>query len=106
MNLVTNAERHGGGVTAVRVDATDDMACLAVEDDGPGLQPDELGRIFDRFSRGRGSERGSTAGAGLGLALVAQHVRLMGGTVAAENLAGGGARFVVRLPLCVEVAVS
>lgn len=98
MNLVANAELHGAGVTAVRVDATEQLACLAVEDAGPGLDVDELERIFDRFSRGRGSERGSTTGAGLGLALVAQHVRLMGGTVSAENRPAGGARFVIRLP--------
>lgn len=98
MNLVANAELHGAGVTAVHVDAAEREVCLTVEDAGPGLRADELERIFDRFSRGRGSERGSTAGAGLGLALVAQHVRLMDGTVSAENRAGRGARFVVRLP--------
>nr|WP_253942420.1 HAMP domain-containing sensor histidine kinase [Nocardioides sp. zg-1230] len=98
MNLVANAELHGAGVTAVRVDATEQLACLTVEDAGPGLDVDELERIFDRFSRGRGSERGSTTGAGLGLALVAQHVRLMDGTVSAENRPTGGARFVIRLP--------
>ncbi|GAA2114500.1 HAMP domain-containing sensor histidine kinase [Nocardioides bigeumensis] len=97
-NLVDNADRHGHGVHRVVVDATAEVASLAVEDGGSGLMPRELEGIFDRFSRGRGSERGSTDGAGLGLALVAQHVRLMGGTVTAENRAGGGARFVVRLP--------
>jgi two-component system, OmpR family, sensor histidine kinase MtrB len=98
MNLVDNAERHGHGVHRVVVDATDEVVCLAVEDTGPGLETHELDGIFDRFSRGRGSERGSTHGAGLGLALVAQHVRLLEGTVTAENRVGGGARFVVRLP--------
>lgn len=98
MNLVANAELHGAGLTGVHVDAAEREVCLAVEDAGPGLRADELERIFDRFARGRGSERGSTDGAGLGLALVAQHVRLMGGTVSAENRTGRGARFVVRLP--------
>ena len=98
MNLVDNANRHGHGVDRVVIDATDEVVCLTVEDSGPGLMDHELEGIFDRFSRGRGSERGSTDGAGLGLALVAQHVRLLEGTVTAENRADGGARFVVRLP--------
>lgn len=98
MNLVDNADRHGHGAHRVVVDATDDVVCLAVEDSGPGLMTEELEGIFDRFSRGRRSERGSTDGAGLGLALVAQHVRLLDGTVTAENRPSGGARFVVRLP--------
>ena len=98
MNLVDNADRHGGGMTGVRVDAAEQVVCLAVEDSGPGLRDDELEGIFDRFSRGRGSERGDTDGAGLGLALVAQQVRLLKGTVTAENRESGGARFIVRLP--------
>ncbi len=98
MNLVDNADRHGHGLHRVVVDATADEVSLAVEDSGPGLMSHELEGIFERFSRGRGSERGSTDGAGLGLALVAQHVRLLEGTVTAENRPDGGARFVVRLP--------
>lgn len=98
MNLVDNAERHGGGVSGVYVDTEGHEVCLTVEDSGPGLRDEELEGIFDRFSRGRGSERGATDGAGLGLALVAQQVRLLEGTVTAGNRARGGARFVVRLP--------
>lgn len=99
MNLVDNAERHGGGVSMVQVDATEDIVCLVVEDSGPGLRVREMEGIFDRFARGRGSDRGATDGAGLGLALVAQQARVLGGTVRVENRASGGARFVVSLPL-------
>lgn len=98
-NLVDNAERHGGGLTAVSVASRDSWAEVAVEDRGPGIDSSERERIFDRFARGRGTGRSSGQGAGLGLSLVARHVALLGGQVGAENVAGGGARFVVTLPI-------
>lgn len=94
-NLMDNAERHGGGVTCIRVDADGARAVVMVEDDGPGLADDELDRIFDRFARSRRSGRDSTAGAGLGLSLVARHLQLMHGVVDAQNRSLGGVRFVV-----------
>ncbi|WP_435769515.1 ATP-binding protein [Nocardioides sp. SYSU DS0651] len=101
-NLVDNAQRHGGGLTGVLVHrATGEdgpVVRLVVEDRGPGLAPDDLQRVFDRFARGQGSERGRSEGAGLGLAIVARHVATMGGRVSAGNRAGGGAQFVVELP--------
>jgi signal transduction histidine kinase len=72
-----------------------------VEDRGPGLGgPTERARVFERFYRGNSAgRRGAGTGSGLGLALVAEHVRLNGGSVWAEEAEGGGARFVVELPL-------
>ena len=59
----------------------------------------ERERIFERFSRGgAGGDRGVSDGAGLGLALVREHVRVHGGDVWVEDRRGGGARFVVELP--------
>jgi two-component system, OmpR family, sensor histidine kinase MtrB len=56
-------------------------------------------QVFERFTRGAlAGRRGHGAGSGLGLALVAQHVRRHGGTVRVEDRPGGGARFVVELP--------
>ncbi len=74
---------------------------IVVEDSGPGIAADERERIFDRFSRGAAAagRRGGTEGAGLGLSLVAEHVRMHGGRVWADDRPGGepGARFVIEL---------
>jgi signal transduction histidine kinase len=60
----------------------------------------ERRRIFERFYRGQSSgRRGASTGTGLGLALVAEHVRLLGGLVGIEDAPGGGARFTVELPV-------
>ncbi|MGN6575264.1 MAG: sensor histidine kinase, partial [Nocardioides sp.] len=100
-NLVHNAEQHGGGVSAVRVDlrASDgeELLRLAVEDQGPGVPGDQRQRVFERFARASG--RGTGTGAGLGLSLVAGHVRLMGGRVWVEDRQPSGARFVVEVPV-------
>ena len=96
-NLVENALRVTPPGGRVRVVAT--PGSLVVEDDGPGLKPDELARAFDRFflwSR-YGSER--RVGTGLGLAIVKELVEGMGGSVAVESEPGRGARFTVRLPV-------
>jgi signal transduction histidine kinase len=98
-NLVRNAEQHGGGCTGVRVALDEDRVRIEVDDHGPGIPPGQRDRLFDRFARGpdRGSAQGD--GVGLGLAIVARHVQWHGGTVSVEDVPGGGARFVVVLPL-------
>ena len=101
-NLVENAAHYGGGATRVIVDAGHNVARVAVEDEGPGVAPEEREAIFERFFRGSaaGQRRGGGQGSGLGLALVAEHVRLHGGRVWVEdNPVGTGARFVVEIPL-------
>jgi len=101
-NLVENAARYGGGATRVIVDAGHYVARVAVDDEGPGVAPDEREAIFERFFRGSaaGQRRGGGQGSGLGLSLVSEHVRLHGGRVWVEdNPAGTGARFVVEIPL-------
>lgn len=101
-NLVENAESYGRGVVRVTVDRTEAMARLGVEDAGPGVGPEERRRIFERFVRGEeGRRRGAGDGSGLGLSIVAEHVRLHGGQVWVEEAGDGGARFVVELPLAV-----
>jgi two-component system sensor histidine kinase MtrB len=97
VNLVENARVHGGGVVRVAVRVDGDRVCVAVEDAGPGVPPGDRSSVFERFHRGRRA-RSDVEGTGLGLALVAQHVRAHAGTVRVEDQPGGGARFVVELP--------
>ncbi len=98
-NLIDNADTHGGGLTAVTVERSPDSACIVVDDAGPGIPAAERAVVFERFARGSRSSRASSDGSGLGLALVSRHVQLMGGTVSVTDAPGGGARFVVRLPV-------
>lgn len=103
-NLIDNARNHGGGSASVRVVPAEDSTShiwICVEDTGEGVPEADRERIFERFARGVGaSKRGAGDGAGLGLALVREHVRLHGGRVWAEPRRDGstGARFVVELP--------
>jgi signal transduction histidine kinase len=106
-NLVDNANDYAGGVTRVVVDreppgAGPDARSIRVivEDHGPGVQPADRAHLFERFYRGtRSGQRASGEGTGLGLSLVTEHVRLHGGSVRIEDADGGGARFIVELPL-------
>jgi len=98
-NLLDNADRHGGGAVAVRVGCDGDVRFVEVDDDGPGVPPQDRDAIFDRFVRGRtASARGDSEGTGLGLALVARHAAAHGGRVFVTDRPGGGARFRVELP--------
>jgi two-component system sensor histidine kinase KdpD len=97
-NLLANAAHHTPGGTAVQVSvrAKDGMLLLTVADRGPGIPPALINRIFDKFWRGINAPTGGT---GLGLAIVKGFVESQGGEVTAENRAGGGAAFTIRLPL-------
>ena len=106
-NLLENARYYGGGEVTVTVEPAqpegEEIAevQIAVEDHGPGVPPEERLLIFERFARGvSAGRRGSSEGAGLGLALVDEHVRLHGGRVWVDDRRDGeeGARFVIELP--------
>jgi len=78
------------------------MTRIVVRDDGPGIEPEELTRVFDRFYRGRRVRRSRT-GTGLGLSIARDLATLMGGTLEAESRPGGGSRFTLSLPLAAAV---
>ena len=106
-NLIDNARIHGGGDITVEVREADgdetpvSAVWIVVEDHGPGVPEEERELVFERFARGGvAGRRASSEGAGLGLALVDEHVRLHGGRVWVEDRSDGepGARFVIELP--------
>ncbi|GAB3147567.1 HAMP domain-containing sensor histidine kinase [Micromonospora sonneratiae] len=98
-NLLDNAAKHGGGPSAVRLGRSTGLYYIEVDDEGPGVGPDDKLVIFDRFVRGRtAGSRGGSEGTGLGLAIVAQHASAHGGRVAVQDRPGGGARFRVEIP--------
>lgn len=97
-NLLDNADNHGGGATRIELfPSLHGTIRLAVEDHGPGVAQGERDRIFERFARGSAARH--RVGTGLGLALVAEHSAALGGRAWVEDRPGGGARFVVELPI-------
>jgi two-component system sensor histidine kinase MtrB len=95
-NLIGNALDHGGGNVVVRVGRGADGASVEVEDRGPGIAPDQLEHVFDRFYRADPARSGP--GSGLGLAIARENARLLGGEVEAQSQPGTGSRFTLRLP--------
>jgi two-component system, OmpR family, sensor histidine kinase MtrB len=94
-NLVENANNHGGGVKAIRLQRVEKLLSVHVDDAGPGVPFSERDRVFERFARGGNGRH--LPGAGLGLALVTEHLRLMGGTISITESPEHGARFTVSL---------
>lgn len=106
-NLIDNARVHGGGAPEITVTEADGEGeplahvWIVVEDHGPGIPHEERSLVFERFARGAvAGRRSSSDGAGLGLSLVDEHVRMHGGRVWVEDRPDGeqGARFVLELP--------
>ncbi|WP_405434618.1 ATP-binding protein [Streptomyces anulatus] len=96
-NLVGNALHHGAEPVTVRLSSRAGTLITEVRDSGPGIAPDALPNIFDRFYKADAA-RSRSSGSGLGLAITQENVRLHGGTIRAENTPGGGALFTVELP--------
>lgn len=98
VNLLENASRHApGAAVRVRAERTPEGGVrIEVEDRGPGLDPTDGERVFDRFARADRSR--SVTGSGLGLAIARSIVELHGGTIRAESAVPHGCRMVVDLP--------
>lgn len=100
-NVLSNAAKFtpAGGTVEIAVSQTTTHICVQVKDSGPGVEPEFLPHVFERFRQADGSTTRTHGGLGLGLAIVRHLVELHGGTIAAENSIDGGAVFTVRLPL-------
>lgn len=97
-NLVDNAVKYGGRRIVLSGHAGGGFVEIETADDGPGIPSEHLPRIFERFYRvdkGRSREMGGT---GLGLSIARHIVEAHGGTIRVESGAGGGTRFLVRIP--------
>lgn len=99
-NICVNAATYAGGCTAITASVTTDGAlCVDVDDSGPGVPHSERRTVLERFARGSAGQRaGAATGSGLGLALVAEHMRLHGGALEVLDAPGGGARFRLIVP--------
>jgi two-component system, OmpR family, sensor kinase len=100
LNLVSNAVAHTtpGGKITLAATADERRVSIIVADDGPGIRPEDLARVFDRFYRAQGKRLGDGGGSGLGLAITRRLVEMHEGTITAGKGPDGGAVFTVRLP--------
>jgi signal transduction histidine kinase/DNA-binding response OmpR family regulator len=99
LNLLSNALKFTfDGSVAVHLAQRDGFAELVVADTGIGIPSSELPRLFERFHRVEGARARTHEGSGIGLALVAELVKLHGGTLEVASELGRGARFTVRIP--------
>jgi len=100
-NLLDNADKYSAAGKAVSVEARADQVevILSVQDFGPGLPPDDLERVFDKFYRADSSDSQAAYGYGLGLFVCRQLIEAQKGRIWAENHPGGGAIFSFTLPV-------
>ena len=99
-NLVENAMVHGNGAEVqISVERRDGSAVMVVTDKGPGIPPENLDRIFERFWRAdQARRRGTMTGAGLGLAIARENAHVLGADLDVVSEQGQGTRFTVLLP--------
>ena len=100
-NLVFNAVRHNpqGAAINIRVTKPNAAVCIAVADDGVGIDPLEIPRLTERFYRGDNSRNSDTGGSGLGLSIVKHAVTSCGGDLQINSRLGQGAEFICSFPV-------
>lgn len=105
-NLISNALHYTpeGGNVSVRLGKDGEGLTVSVADTGPGIAPEEMPKLFERFYRVDRSRTRSTGGTGLGLAIVKQLVEAHGGRVWATSEVGKGSRFFVHIPMTTPTA--
>jgi two-component system, OmpR family, sensor histidine kinase KdpD len=99
-NLLDNANKYGDGVASIYARREADDLVVSVTDEGQGVKPNDLERIFEKFYRG-GKVDGRKAGTGLGLSICRGLVEAMGGTIVAQSPAirRRGTRIIMRFPI-------
>jgi len=99
-NLLDNALKYTGrgGAVTLSVETEPGAVRISVADTGPGIEPEVLPRIFDRFYRANGEGAAARSGAGLGLAICKELVETLGGGIEVESRPGAGTTFTVTLP--------
>lgn len=103
INLIANAVRYSppGASVWLRTESEGDMVAMIVADQGKGIAPGDLVRIFDKFER---VDSGEPGGSGLGLYIARRLARAMGGDITVDSAPGQGARFVLTLPAAASAA--
>ena len=99
-NLTGNAIEHSGRDVRIIVGREDGTAYVEVSDAGPGIEPDRLPRIFDRFYKADPARSGG--GSGLGLAIALENATLLGGGISVRSDVSTGSTFRLTLPLTAE----
>lgn len=100
-NLISNALKFtsSGGKVFVSAGITRDRLSLEVQDSGPGVHPDDLPNLFDRYFQITRTDRAPATGTGLGLAICQEYTRILGGEIAVSSTLGKGTTFTVNFPL-------
>lgn len=96
-NLVDNGVRYGGRVR-IALEVEEATLVVRIDDDGPGIAPDDIARAFEPFARLEGSRNRNTGGTGLGLTIAKRAVQAEGGTLGLAIRPEGGLRAEIRLP--------
>ena len=98
-NLASNALKYARKRIGFSLSVEQNSAVLRVNDDGPGVSPEHKDKIFDMFYKVSGDKVAEASGMGIGLAYSRQLARAHGASITEENLPGGGASFIVEIPL-------
>jgi signal transduction histidine kinase len=98
VNLISNAVNYGGSAKVRLSVSNPRLVVIEIEDDGPGISPTELDRVFEPFHRGEPSRNRETGGVGLGLPIARNIMRAHGGDITLANRPTGGIKATVTLP--------